>query len=143
MVTILVGVDGSESATVALEVAAEEAALRGAALRVVTVWEVPKPPLYQPAPAPEVLSGRQKVAEALVEEAVARAKELRPDLPCEGQVLHGRPQNVLVEEAQGAAVLVVGRRGQGGLASLLMGSVSGHVVNHAPCPVLVVPPKRA
>lgn len=140
MQTILVGVDGSESAGVAVEFAAEEAALRGAALRVVSVWETPPMALQGAVAMPLVLEDLREQAEAIVREAVARVRELNPDLACEGVALNGRPQTVLVEEAQGTALVVVGRRGQGGLASLLLGSVSGHVVNHAPSPVVVVPP---
>ena len=141
MGTILVGVDGSESAGMALEFAVEEAALRNARLKVVSVWEVSTQAQRGAMAAPDVFEGLQRLGEAIVAEAVAHAKELQPDVHSEGAVLNGRPQTVLVEEAQRATLLVVGRRGQGGLASLLLGSVSGHVVNHAPCPVTVVPPR--
>jgi nucleotide-binding universal stress UspA family protein len=141
MGTILVGVDGSEAAGVALEFAVEEAVLRGANLRVISVWETSAIVRQEALPVPEVFANLQRTAEALVAEAVARAREIRPDLACEGATLNGRPETVMVEEARTATLVVVGRRGGGGLASLLLGSVSGHVVNHAPCPVVVVPPR--
>ncbi len=140
METILVGVDGSEAAGVALEFAAEEAALRGAALRVVSVWETPGLAQQEALTAPGLFEGLQEQTEVIVAEAVERIKELNPQLTCEGLALHGWPQDVLVEEAKGAILMVVGRRGQGALASLLLGSVSRYVADHAPCPVVVVPP---
>ncbi len=140
MGTVVVGVDGSESAGVALEFAAEEAAVRGAELRVVAVRELSEQSQGPAGPVPEVSDNVQRVGEAIVKDAVSRAKELHPRLRCEGVVLYGRPQDVLLDEARGALLLVVGRRGQGGLASLLMGSVSRHLVDHASCPVVVVPP---
>jgi len=138
--TVVVGVDGSESAGVALEFAAEEAAVRGAELRVVAVRELSEQSRGSAGPVPEVHDNVLRVGEAIVKDAVVRAKELQPQLRCEGVVLYGRPQDVLLDEAKGALLLVVGRRGQGGLASLLMGSVSRHLVDHASCPVVVVPP---
>lgn len=140
MKKVLVGLDGSQAGEAVLAVAAEEAALRGAVLRVVSIWEVS--PRAEPgtSPVPEVFENLRRLAEGIVADAVARAKELQPGITCEGAVLYGKPQDVLVEEAKEAVLLVVGRRGLGGLASLLLGSVSRHVVNHAPCPVLVVPP---
>lgn len=140
MQTILVGLDGSESAGAALEFAVEEAALRGAALKVVTAWELPTMEQPLKRSMPQTFAGLQSQAEVIVAEAVERVKELDPDVPCEGMALEGRPQTVLLDEAEGAVLAVVGRRGQGGLALLLMGSVSRHVVDHAPCPVVVVPP---
>jgi len=136
---VLVGLDGSKAAEAALDAAAEEADLRGATLRVVSIWEVSPRAQEGTSPVPEVLENLHRLAEGIVADAVARAKELQPGLACEGAVLFGKAQEVLVEEAKDAVVVVVGRRGLGGLASLLLGSVSRHVVNHAPCPVLVVP----
>jgi nucleotide-binding universal stress UspA family protein len=138
---VLVGVDGSESAGVALEFAAEEAALRGAELRVVSAWEAPVLAQQAAMSVPDLYTDLEASAETNVAEAVARARELQPNLACEGKVLNGRPQTVLEEEAKRAILMVVGRRGQGGVASLLLGSVSAHVVNHALCPVTVVPPR--
>jgi nucleotide-binding universal stress UspA family protein len=55
------------------------------------------------------------------------------------RVIHGRPASVLLETAIGADMLVLGSRGHGTFAGMLLGSVSQHCVQHAPCPVLVVP----
>lgn len=142
MQTILVGVDGSEAAGMALEFAVEEATMRGAELRVISVWELPTfpKPDFEPGALPREYLGLEAQAGAIVAEAVKRAKELNPNLPVRGEALEGRPHLVLVEEAEGADLIVVGRRGEGGLAALLLGSVSRHVADHAPCPVVIVPP---
>jgi nucleotide-binding universal stress UspA family protein len=55
-------------------------------------------------------------------------------------VTEGSPARTLLDEARGADLLVVGSRGRGGFAGLLLGSVSQHCVHHAPCPVVVVRP---
>ncbi len=62
-----------------------------------------------------------------------------PGRKAEGAVLHGRPASVIVDEAEDfkADLVAVGSRGHGAIASLVLGSVSGEVVDHAPCPVLV------
>ncbi len=140
MDTILVGVDGSDASGVALEFAVEEAALRAASLRVVSVWETPTLAQQEALMSPGVYDALSSAAQGIVDAAVERARELAPDLLCEGAAVQGWPQDVLVEEAQGAVLVVVGRRGQGALASLFLGSVSRHVADHAPCPVVVVPP---
>jgi nucleotide-binding universal stress UspA family protein len=72
-----------------------------------------------------------------VNEAVATAKELQPTIGCEGKAVQGQPAEVLLEEARDAEFIVVSNRGHGGFASLLLGSVSHQVVQHAPCPVTV------
>jgi nucleotide-binding universal stress UspA family protein len=62
-----------------------------------------------------------------------------PNRTVESVVLRGRPATAIVDEAAafGADIVVVGSRGHGAIASLVLGSVSGEVVDHAPCPVLV------
>jgi len=141
--TIVVGVDGSDGGRVALDFAVEEAALRGALLKVVTVWEIP--PLVVAGVAAESgyfeqsrEEGRQH-AQAIAAEAVARAALLQPSVACEARVLEGHEAKVLLEEARDAILVVVGSRGHGGFSGLLLGSISQQVVNHARCPVTVVP----
>jgi nucleotide-binding universal stress UspA family protein len=140
MDTVVVGVDGSEASGVALEFAVEEAVRRKGSLRVVSVWEMPAMAQPEIAVTPEVVEIYVQQANAIVEDAVARAQELQPDLPCEGVARAGYAGELLIEEGRGAALVVVGRRGHGGLTGLLLGSVSRHVADHAPCPVTIVPP---
>ena len=138
METVVVGVDGSACASAALEFAAREAALRGARLRIISAWEI-APMIGSVGIYPaEALCGLKEQAESAVQGALARAAELQPTVPTEGMVVEGQPAHMLISEAQGAALLVVGGRGHGGFASLLLGSVSQQVVHHAPCPVTVV-----
>ena len=56
------------------------------------------------------------------------------------RVVEGHPAQVLIDAADGATLLVVGRRGHGGVVGLLLGSVARACTEHAPCPVVVVPP---
>jgi nucleotide-binding universal stress UspA family protein len=141
METIVVGVDGSAGGRVALEFAAREAALRDAQLRIFCAWEIP-PAVYAGGFAPTLdqptLDGFRDGAETIVNEAVATAKELQPTIECEGKAVQGQPAEVLLEEARNADLVVVGNRGHGGFASLLLGSVSHQVVQPARCPVTVV-----
>jgi nucleotide-binding universal stress UspA family protein len=135
---VVVGIDGSACADVALEFATEEAALRGATLRIVCAWEIPSvmyPSGIYPSAAVE---GFQEDAKTIVDKALARAAELKPSLACEGKVVEGQPADVILQEAQGAFLIVLGSRGRGGFASLLLGSVSQQVVHHASCPVTIV-----
>ena len=60
-------------------------------------------------------------------------------MECERLAPEGPPATVLVEQASDASMLVVGSRGRGTVAGLVLGSVSQEVVKHAACPVLVVP----
>ena len=137
--TIVVGVDGSPGSRKALAWAAAEAADHGADLIVVNVWEhTLLPPAgsvsvsehYVPDPS-------QRTAEDLL--AVIK-EELGDDPPVrvQPQVKQGRPAKVLIDESAGADLLVVGNRGHGGFAGLVIGSVSQHVAAYAKCPVTVV-----
>ena len=136
---IIVGVDGSSASMVALEAAVGEAELRGASLEPVKVWRhqdyyYAGPKLMRPPP----VSG-EDVAQVAKDRLAKALKGVPEDLEVHPQVLDGHPAKVLIDLAQGADLLVVGRRGLGGLAGLLLRSVSRACAHHAPCSVLIVP----
>ena len=136
---MVVGADGSEQAETALRFAAEEAALRKARLRLVCAWDVPMDTTMSVGLTTGLVEGLSAEAEEIVKAAIGRVQELQPSVVCEARVVEGRADTVLLEEAQGAVLLVVGSRGRGGLAGMFLGSVSSHLVHHPPCPVTVVP----
>jgi nucleotide-binding universal stress UspA family protein len=76
-------------------------------------------------------------AQQLLDDAVERGLTGQ-DVELTRTVTMGHPAKVLLDAAEGADLLVVGSRGHGGFAGMLLGSVSQHVVAHAPCPVVVV-----
>ncbi|SCF32686.1 universal stress protein [Micromonospora mirobrigensis] len=136
---VVVGVDGSGSALEAVRVAAREAADRHRPLRVVHAfgWPLLGTPL---GPVPVVCSDDavRAAAQRTVDEAVEEATKVAPEVPVTGRLCDGGPTAVLVRESRDAALLVLGHRGLGGFAELLIGSVTVHVTAHADCPVLVV-----
>ena len=137
---IVVGIDGSEGSLLALRWAAREARLRGARLRVLTAWHTSAvssiPAFGVGEPTDEVLAElRRGLDQTLVDEGVGG--DAGPEVVAE--VVAGHPAGALVEAADGADLIVVGARGHGGVAGLVLGSVSQHVVHHAPVPVVVVP----
>ena len=142
---VVVGVDDSPGAEGALVWAAAEAGARGARLRVVHAWW--EPALVSPAglpvpalPAHDVQSRAEDLVRRMVEGAVARVHPARPAVDV--LVLEAPPARALLDQATDAGLLVVGSRGRGGFAGLLLGSVSQRCVHHAPCAVVVVPPAR-
>ena len=145
---IVVGVDGSECARAALEFALAEAARRDAELDAVSVvptlehWPVGFGMAAYSAAMPtleQIISEVQRELEAwrLV---VAEQGKSAAGIAVRVQTLPGAPAAVLVEQTQGADLLVVGHRGRGGFASALLGSVSMHCLLHAPCPITIVRP---
>jgi nucleotide-binding universal stress UspA family protein len=136
---IVVGVDGSEAADRALFWAAEESRLRKLPLLVVTCWTFPAlvaPVPFQPPISMDTLAAQaREVLKAALERVLGRDADA---LDWEGEVLDGQPSSRLVELSKGAAMVVVGSRGRGGFAGLLLGSVSQHLAEHASCPVAVL-----
>jgi len=136
---IVVGFDGSEPAERALEWAAEEAKLRDAELRIVAAWEVTNTVYaygYVPHLVPSLEEETREAAEKLLAE---RAEEIRKaGVEVVAEARHGQAADMLAEAAQDAALLVVGSRGHGGFAGLLLGSVSAQLAHHAPCPLVIV-----
>lgn len=139
MERIVVGVDGSEAARDALRWAVAEARLRGARLQVVHAWQFP---YVGPTPFGGMVINEgdlETSAQAELDHAVEGVDLTGMAEPAELVVVNRTPATALVEAAQGADLLVVGTRGRGGFAGLLLGSVSQQVAHHAPCPVVIIP----
>ncbi|RAN76702.1 hypothetical protein B5P43_22025 [Bacillus sp. SRB_336] len=137
---VVVGIDGSEYSTAALQTAATLAAALELRLDVVSCWS--RSDIYFAAEIPvggfpegDLLQGE---ATRLVDDAVERA--FGPERPrgLSISVRYGHPAQILVEESANARLLVLGRRGRGGFLGLRIGSVSSACVAHAHCPVVVV-----
>ncbi|MFC3495777.1 universal stress protein [Glycomyces rhizosphaerae] len=134
---IVVGVDGSKSSRLALEWALRQAEVTRAKVIAVQAWVAP----IDYATGGLLIPEEQWIANARasLESIVSHASAERPLVPIEQRVVAGHPATVLVNQAEGADLLVVGNRGHGAFAGALLGSVSRHVVHRAPCPVVVVP----
>jgi nucleotide-binding universal stress UspA family protein len=138
---IVVGVDGSGHSRMALERAANEAAAHHAPLTVLTVHQAVRDVYGSASHYGDDAALTEKAKEA----AQAETDQLLATLgsrPASVTVtaVHGLPADELIKASEGADMLVLGRRGQGGFPRLLMGSVTNQVVQHAQCPVLIVPP---
>ncbi len=115
---IVVGTDGSPSSIAALEWAANQAQLTGAALEVLMTWEWPTsygwsivPDNYDPT----------RDCEKVLAEVLAPIQEAHPDLPIRPAVIEGHPAPLLVKASHGADLLVVGSRGHGNLSACSLG----------------------
>ncbi|MCC5477775.1 universal stress protein [Streptomyces barringtoniae] len=134
---VVVGVDGSVPSLRAVEWAADEAALRGASLRLVraSLWEC-----YEgTSPAHGLDRPSEHVrAEDIVDTAERRARHRQPGVKVATDMLTEEPEYSLIRESHEALALVLGCRGRSGVAEALLGSVSVTVAGHAHCPVIVL-----
>jgi nucleotide-binding universal stress UspA family protein len=137
---IVVGVDGSEHAERALAWAIQEAKLRNARIEVVSAWHVPVLAYGGPGFAPQLDTAVDETFKEVAEESVAAAAQSARDADVDVDVAveHGATVEALLEAAEDADLLVVGSRGHGGFAGLLLGSVSAQCAHHAPCPLVIV-----
>jgi len=138
MERIVVGLDGSESAREALQWAVDEARRRNATVEAVYAWHQPFSAGYAEMAEINIdnfADEAQQILDAAVDAVDATGIE-----PVERRLVTGNAASALVEEAKGAALVVVGSRGRGGFTGLLLGSVSQQVAHHAPCPVVIIPP---
>jgi len=135
---IVVGVDGSAPSDNAVRLAARMAAGRRRPLHIVHafVWPLLNIPLGPPPGGPPD-SGLTHGAERIVADAATLARNAEPGLEVSTEVISGTPAGVLVQVAEGAALVVLGDRGLGGFGSLMLGSVGVEVASHAPCPVVI------
>jgi nucleotide-binding universal stress UspA family protein len=139
---VVVGVDGSASAYRAVEWAAAEAHRRGVGLRLVRAFS------WTTADHPTGWVARYRdemldVSRRQVARAVRVAADTRPDVEAESQVEIGAPIEVLSSEARRAQLLVLGDRGLGEVAGLVLGSVAVSLAARGACPVVVVRGERA
>jgi nucleotide-binding universal stress UspA family protein len=132
---IVVGVDGSESSAKALQWGAHVAVAFGAVVEAVAAWEYPAatgwasiPPEWHP----------DKDMEKVLRDTVREVFGDQPPAGLRAEVREGGSARVLLDASEGASMLVVGSRGHGGFAGLLLGSVSANVAEHASCPVLII-----
>ncbi len=143
MAKIVVGVDGSEVGQRALEWAADEAKLRGA--EVVAVHAYRSEWIYYP----EYVAVRTIVtptdlaaeAEALLATTIENLGDKKEGVTITPEAVNdSNPAHALLERAADADMIVVGTRGLGGFAGLLLGSVSQKVAHHSRVPVVIIPP---
>lgn len=138
---IVVGVDGSEHSQRSLEWAMSEAALRRTPLTVLAVHPVAMSVWTQtPVSFPQDQAEEERtraIAQEGADKAAVPLGERAPAVTIRS--VSGSPAAELIKAGVGADLLVVGARGSGGFARLLMGSVSAQVTHHAPCPVVVIP----
>lgn len=130
---IVVGVDGSQHSQQALRWGAQLAATFGARLDAVIAWEFPTSYGWVPT---EWNPGQDM--EKVLHDTVQAVFGDHPPAGLRRQVREGGAAKVLLDACEGAIMLVVGTRGHGGFAGLLLGSVSANVAEHASCPVLVI-----
>jgi len=136
MQRIVVGVDGSEPSRRALRWAAEEARRREAILEIVHAWHPPYSggyPYQTSAMALFERDAKSTLDGVLADPVLRGVPAVEPILVQEGAA------RAVLAAAKGADLLVVGSRGRGGFAGLLLGSVSQQVAQHAHCPVAIIP----
>jgi nucleotide-binding universal stress UspA family protein len=146
MAGILVGVDGSAHSQRALEWAMNEAAVRHAPLTVLTIDPIAVStwtgrPIRSEADEPDRAEAQQAVQAAADQAAGKLTGDARP-ASVTAQAISGNAAEELISRSPDSDLLVVGSRGSGGFARLILGSVSSQVLHHAQCPVVVIPPEE-
>ncbi len=136
---VLVAHDGSRHSTEALRVAVRHAAALGWPVTVVRAWSIvtaPRPETWERGYVPPV-DDFAAATLAVLQRDVAAVVSDNPEVDVTATVVQGPPGEALIEASGRVDLVVVGSRGRGGFAGLLLGSVSDQVVRHARCPVLV------
>jgi nucleotide-binding universal stress UspA family protein len=140
---ILLGVDGSGTSEAAVEFAFDEAAIRGADLEAVLVWDDIAMRGFARG-APQIGRLEDEEEHAVLAEQLAGWRDKYPDVTVRQVVRRGRPADALLRHGElrpageQPQMVVVGSRGRGGLSGLLLGSTSQSLICHAPWPVVVV-----
>jgi nucleotide-binding universal stress UspA family protein len=140
--TVVVGIDGSTSARLALAWAWDFARATGRTLRALHTWRGATAPVY--APVVDLRRDERRAAREDAEGWMAAVVDTERSVPWRVEVVEGPPGPVLVAAAAAEedCVLVVGTREHHGLGRVVHGSISHYVLSHADCPVVAVPPPR-
>ena len=135
---VVVGFDGSATARTAVQYGAQEALRRRCGLRIVHAfgWPIILPPFH--APYDEHDQGPRAAMLDLLAQTAHDVQADHPQLSVTTRLIDGSPGAVLVGASSDAQLLVVGHRGLGGFAGLLVGSVAAQAAEHSRCPVVVV-----
>ena len=139
---IVVGVDGSQGSKAALAWAMGQARLTGATVEAVNSWQDPIVFGYSYGWNPAPFDGERfaSVMAKVLDDTIAEVSaEQEKPVTVLARVVQGHAAEALTDAAKGAQLLVVGSRGHGTFAGIMLGSVSQHCVQHASCPVVVVP----
>ncbi|GAA1388018.1 universal stress protein [Catellatospora chokoriensis] len=134
---VVVGVDGSAAALSAVRLATREAAQRGRSLRIIHAFEWPLAQFDISAFPQFMYQAARRHADHLLAEAAATAAVSDRAVAVTTEILTGDPAVVLLAAARDADLIVLGKRGVGGFAGLLLGSVTAQVASHTETPVLV------
>ena len=140
---IIVGVDGSGHSQRALEWAMKEAAMRHAPLTILTVHPAIVGyfgGVVTSAGDLDLTEQTQAAVKVEADRVLAALDGPHPE-SVTVKAVHGFPVEELVSASKGANIVVLGSRGVGGFSRMLMGSTAGLVVQHAYCPVLIIPPE--
>ncbi|GAA4618777.1 universal stress protein [Saccharopolyspora hordei] len=133
--TVLVGVDGSEESVRALRWAAKHVSDVGGIVHAAMIWHQPVQFGYRlPTPDKEL----EQRARTLLDGAVERIKSEFPKVDLRARLIRGHVVNEMVALSKQADLLVVGNKGHGAFAGMMVGSVALKLVHHAACPVVVV-----
>ncbi|MFI7672288.1 universal stress protein [Actinophytocola sp. NPDC049390] len=136
---VVVGVDGSSTSARGIGFAFDFAARHGGELVAVHAWsDLPMDALEPVRVWDQDMAEVRREGDRLLAEALSADAERYPGVSVHRVVSFDRPAHALMEQAEGAALLVVGSHGRGAVRSVLVGSVSHAVTYHAPCPVAVV-----
>ena len=138
---VVVGIDGSELSDDAARVAVEAASIRGVGLTLLHVWNAPAYDVSGVVTSSTLLleEAQQDELRAMAE-TVDGLQEKFPDVRVATRLTQGKPSKVLADASRGAELVVVGSRGHGGFAKLLLGSTSHTLLHRTQCPVIVVRP---
>ncbi|WDF44138.1 universal stress protein [Streptomyces sp. T12] len=139
---VLLAVDGSPAARGAVEFAFALASLHGTDLVALHAWSTRTERAYEaPADPPFVTYDEDRLRdeeERVLAEALGGLRDTYPDVAVDRRLVRGRIRHTVIEASAEAGIVVVGARGRGGFAGLLLGSVSQAVLQHGHCPVVVV-----